>query len=90
MGAIASNYQRLRVENVAGRLGLTVLAYLWERDQIELLAEMIAAGLIAILVKVAAIGSLASELCSSLMERSSKQAFGKDFERDATYSAPIT
>ena len=40
-GAILSNYQRLRVENVCQRLGLINLAYLWQRDQRELLDEMI-------------------------------------------------
>lgn len=40
-GAIFSNYQRLRVENVCQRLGLVSLAYLWLRDQSELLEEMI-------------------------------------------------
>ena len=32
-GAIASDYQRLRVEAVCGRLGLTSLAYLWHQPQ---------------------------------------------------------
>ena len=58
VGAILSNYQRTRVENVCVRLGLTSLAYLWQRDQKELLAEMIAAGLTAIVIKVAAVGCL--------------------------------
>ena len=31
-GAILSNYQRLRVENVCQRLGLISLAYLWNRN----------------------------------------------------------
>lgn len=56
VGAILSNYQRARVENVCTRLGMTSLAYLWQRDQKELLAEMIQAGLTAIIIKVAAIG----------------------------------
>jgi diphthine-ammonia ligase len=56
VGAILSNYQRARVENVCARLGLTALAYLWQRDQKELLAEMIEAGLTAVIIKVAAIG----------------------------------
>lgn len=51
-GAILSNYQRTRVENVCGRLGLTSLAYLWRRPQSPLLAEMVDAGLDAVLVKV--------------------------------------
>jgi diphthine-ammonia ligase len=63
VGAILSNYQRARVENVCGRLGLTCLAYLWQRNQKELLAEMINAGLTAVVIKVAAIGmSLAVHL----------------------------
>ncbi|KAL8110252.1 diphthine--ammonia ligase isoform X2 [Apium graveolens] len=42
-GAIASDYQRLRVESVCSRLGLISLAYLWKEDQSLLLREMVAA-----------------------------------------------
>ena len=59
-GAIFSNYQRIRVENVCNRLGLVALGYLWRRDQSELLAEMKAADIHAILIKVASLG-LSSE-----------------------------
>lgn len=38
------------------RLGLTPLCYLWQRNQAELLAEMIESGVEAILIKVAGIG----------------------------------
>ena len=38
------------------RLGLSSLAYLWRRDQSELLSEMISAGIEAVLIKVAAMG----------------------------------
>lgn len=55
-GAIASDYQRLRVESVCSRLGLVSLAYLWKQDQSYLLQEMITSGIVAITVKVAAIG----------------------------------
>ncbi|KAH0720598.1 hypothetical protein KY285_005418 [Solanum tuberosum] len=55
-GAIASDYQRLRVESVCSRLGLVSLAYLWKQDQSFLLQEMIRNGIIAIAVKVAAVG----------------------------------
>uniref|UniRef100_A0A0D3B9M1 Diphthine--ammonia ligase n=1 Tax=Brassica oleracea var. oleracea TaxID=109376 RepID=A0A0D3B9M1_BRAOL len=55
-GAIASDYQRLRVESICSRLGLVSLAFLWKQDQTSLLQEMIANGIKAILVKVAAIG----------------------------------
>eukprot|EP01032_Pedospumella_encystans_P019480 gene19480-22147_t len=55
-GAIESTYQRLRVESICHRLGLTVLSYLWQRDRVGLLQEMIAAGVDAVLVKVAGAG----------------------------------
>ena len=42
------------------RLGLTPLAYLWRREQAELLQEMVDCGMHAILIKVAALG-----MCSS-------------------------
>lgn len=54
VGAILSDYQRVRVEHVCSRLGLSSLAYLWRRDQQELLSEMISSGIKAVLVKVAA------------------------------------
>ncbi|CEL59671.1 Diphthine--ammonia ligase OS=Schizosaccharomyces pombe (strain 972 / ATCC 24843) GN=mug71 PE=1 SV=1 [Rhizoctonia solani AG-1 IB] len=56
VGAILSNYQRVRVDHVCQRLGLTPLCYLWQRDQRELMSEMIAAGVEAIIIKVAGIG----------------------------------
>lgn len=40
VGAILSNYQRVRVEAVCERLGLKTLAFLWQRDQSELLSEV--------------------------------------------------
>jgi diphthine-ammonia ligase len=55
-GAIASDYQRLRVESVCSRLGLISLSYLWKQDQSLLLQDMIKAGILAITVKVAALG----------------------------------
>ncbi|PKA58709.1 hypothetical protein AXF42_Ash000802 [Apostasia shenzhenica] len=55
-GAIASDYQRLRVESVCTRLGLVSLAYLWKEDQISLLDEMVGRGILAVVVKVAALG----------------------------------
>uniref|UniRef100_A0A8D9A2R8 Diphthine--ammonia ligase n=1 Tax=Cacopsylla melanoneura TaxID=428564 RepID=A0A8D9A2R8_9HEMI len=56
VGAVLSDYQRVRVENVCSRLGIVALAYLWRRDQEELLQEMIDSNIKAIVVKVAALG----------------------------------
>lgn len=58
VGAILSNYQRVRVEHVALRpdIQMQPLAYLWQRNQTSLLHEMNASGLDAIVIKVAGIG----------------------------------
>merc|ERR1719186_1202955 len=56
VGAILSDYQRVRVEDVCRRLGMTSLAYLYRRDAEELLEEMIGAGMECILIKVACMG----------------------------------
>ncbi|KAM4012980.1 diphthine--ammonia ligase [Anomaloglossus baeobatrachus] len=56
VGAILSDYQRVRVENVCQRLDLQPLAFLWRRKQEELLDEMISSKLHAVLIKVAAFG----------------------------------
>jgi len=56
VGAVLSDYQRVRVENVCTRLGLTCLAYLWSCDQKELYQEMIDCQMNAVLVKTACIG----------------------------------
>lgn len=48
------------------RLGLTPLCYLWQRDQEELLSEMIEAGLEAVLIKVAGIGLTTKHLGKTL------------------------
>ena len=50
------------------RLSLTPLSYLWQRNQAELLSEMIAAGMEAILIKVAGIGLTTEHLGKSLSE----------------------
>ena len=53
-GAILSTYQRVRIEHVCNRLGLTSLSYLWRLGpQKELLQQMLDDGIEAILVKVA-------------------------------------
>lgn len=56
VGAIASSYQKSRVENICKRLNLTMLAYLWDQDQDLLLQKMIDNNFDAILIKVACMG----------------------------------
>ncbi|KAG0256494.1 hypothetical protein BG011_004463 [Mortierella polycephala] len=66
VGAILSNYQRIRVEHVCERLGLMTLGYLWQRNQEELLYEMAQSGVNAILIKIAAIGLKKQHLGQSI------------------------
>eukprot|EP00916_Digyalum_oweni_P026585 GHVL01043663.1.p1 GENE.GHVL01043663.1~~GHVL01043663.1.p1 ORF type:complete len:344 (+),score=87.63 GHVL01043663.1:156-1034(+) len=67
-GAILSNYQKFRVENVCERLKLTPVAYLWERDGVELLSEMLDSGLEAVVVKTASLGLNQKHIGRSLRE----------------------
>lgn len=55
-GAIASTYQKNRVEHICKRLGWESVAYLWGRDQKEIYQEMIDAGMHSILIKTACLG----------------------------------
>ncbi|POW20215.1 hypothetical protein PSHT_03765, partial [Puccinia striiformis] len=50
------------------RLNLTVLAFLWQRDQAELLCEMVEAPVEAVLIKIAGIGLVPNHLGKSLGE----------------------
>lgn len=68
VGAILSTYQRTRVESVCQRLGLTCLAYLWNRSQAELLDEIIDSGVDARIVKTAGVGLNKSHLGKSLAD----------------------
>lgn len=67
-GAIFSNYQRVRVENVCERLQLKSLTYLWQRDQTELLQEMIDNKIEAIIIKVASLGLTPGHLGKTISE----------------------
>jgi diphthine-ammonia ligase len=55
-GAIASTYQRKRVDRICEELGLVHVAPLWGRDGFDLLGEMISEGLVVIVTAVAAMG----------------------------------
>ncbi|KAK9483645.1 hypothetical protein V1527DRAFT_491649 [Lipomyces starkeyi] len=75
VGAILSTYQRSRVENVCSRLGLTVLAYLWRRDQAALFDEMIQGGVHAIIIKVAGAGLTAEQHLGKSLQQVRHQLF---------------
>lgn len=71
-GAIHSNYQKNRVEEICARLGMTSIAYLWGREQTALLDEMIANDLNAVLIKTAVVGLGPKDLGKSLKEMRDK------------------
>mmetsp|Transcript_33307 Transcript_33307/g.106158 ORF Transcript_33307/g.106158 Transcript_33307/m.106158 type:complete len:722 (-) Transcript_33307:49-2214(-) len=66
-GAILSNYQRLRVENVCGRLGLKVFAFMWMQEQPALLQQMIDAQIDARIAKVASMGLTRKHVGESIL-----------------------
>ena len=53
-GAVHSNYQGNRVRIVCERLGVEPLNYLWKRDQAELLDDILASGIKAMIIKTGA------------------------------------
>lgn len=97
VGAILSSYQRTRVEDVCGRLGLVVLSFLWQRSQLELMTEMCSMSkqedelntsesckLDARIIKVAAIGLDSTDLGKSL-----PQLFPKMLKLNTQYEVHI-
>lgn len=67
-GAIASSYQRDRVERICGELGLTHLSPLWGRSREELLRTVLSRGMRVIFTAVAAQGLDGSWLGEELDE----------------------
>ena len=55
-GAVASNYQKQRIEAICQRLGMACISPLWARNPEQVLREMIAAGFEIIIVAVGAGG----------------------------------
>lgn len=55
-GAIASEYQKTRIENLCTELGLVSFTPLWKKNQYLLISEMIRSGLQIIIVSVSAEG----------------------------------
>jgi len=83
-GAIASSYQRDRVERVCGELGLIHLSPLWGRGREELLRLVLSKGMKAIFTAVAAHGLDESWLGRRLDETAVKEllVLSKDYGVD--------
>jgi diphthine-ammonia ligase len=72
-GAIASNYQRERIDRIAKDLGLKHLSPIWGRNREELLGEMLESGMEIIFSAVAAHGLDQSWLGETLDQERVKQ-----------------
>ncbi|MGM0510776.1 MAG: diphthine--ammonia ligase, partial [Thermoplasmatota archaeon] len=55
-GAVASNYQRERIEKMADTLEIEVFSPLWNMDQYDLVEELLEEGFQTMIVSVAAMG----------------------------------
>ena len=55
-GAIASKYQKSRIDGICNKFGLIHLAPLWDRDPLDLLNEMVGTRFKAVITSVAAEG----------------------------------
>ncbi|KAL7718950.1 Diphthine--ammonia ligase [Entamoeba marina] len=71
-GAIASTYQSNRLNNVAERCNIKVLTPLWQKNQMDVLNDIINSGLDARLVKVCSMGLKQSDVGKSLAEMKEK------------------
>lgn len=67
-GAVFSDYQRIRVEHVCSRLGLSSISPLWRQSQKDLLQEMHSQGYFSTIVKISSMGLQEKHLGSSTTE----------------------
>lgn len=87
-GALASNYQRERVERIANSLGLEAVSPLWQRDQIEYLRSLCSDGYQYVLTSVSCNGLdesflgkiITSQLTEEIIRCSVKYKFNAAFE----------
>ncbi len=79
-GAIYSNYQRRRIDNICKSLGLVSLVPLWKLRPKEMLFEMVDNGFILIMSAVAA-GGLGPEWLGKVIDREAINTLSKLHER---------
>ncbi|KAI3630446.1 hypothetical protein MIR68_011881 [Amoeboaphelidium protococcarum] len=77
VGAIASDYQRVRVESVCSRLGLRSLSYIWNQPQIGILRQMLRCNMKILIVKTAAYGLDADKYLGKIIDDKMVHAFSK-------------
>jgi ABC transporter with metal-binding/Fe-S-binding domain ATP-binding protein len=69
-GAVASQYQKTRIDNICTKLGLKSYAPLWNRDQEKVLEDIINAGFEFIIVGIAAEGLTEEWLGKKITQKS--------------------
>ncbi len=88
VGALASRYQKERIERIAERIDVDVYAPLWMVDQEEYMREIVREGLRFILVKISVMGlepdllgkPIDEELVEVILDRARKYGFNPAFE----------
>ncbi|KAI3382446.1 hypothetical protein SNEBB_003888 [Seison nebaliae] len=85
-GAIASNYQKNRVESVCRRLNLTSLSPLWGLEQEQLLKDMVTNNFHAIIIKAASFAfSPPNQYLGMTLEEILEKLEGKKFPYEINY-----
>ncbi|MBI4181560.1 MAG: TIGR00289 family protein [Candidatus Aenigmarchaeota archaeon] len=79
-GALASTYQKSRVERICGRLGLQVFAPAWGRDPLGYWQELLAAGFRVMITKVACDG-LGKDWLGRVVDRAALEELAKLAQR---------
>ncbi len=82
-GAVASSYQKSRIDKICGDLGLASFAPLWQQEQEKLLKDMLDSGFVMVITAVAAQGldeswlgrGIDSATASELLELGRKHRF---------------
>ena len=88
VGALLSDYQRIRFALISEKLGLKIIAPLWRNDQVKYMYELVESGIEAMIVSVSAYGIplewlgrvIDRELVDQIVERSRRFGFNPAFE----------
>jgi len=88
VGALLSDYQRIRFAMISEELGLKIVAPLWRNDQVRYMYELVDSGIEAMIVSVSAYGIplewlgrvIDRELVDQIVERSRRFGFNPAFE----------
>lgn len=88
VGALLSDYQRIRFALAAEKVGLRIVAPLWRKNQVEYMRELVDAGIEAMITYIACYGIpldwlgrvIDSELVDEIVEKARRYGFNPAFE----------